>query len=168
MHKIKRNARKALQACAGRPWHDISKDGEVHIGYLYLQKYMPNNTFDTRVTIIGDRAFAFTRKNRENDFRASGSGRIDWSPEKVETRMIHEAFKNAKHLGAQTIAFDFLTEGESLAIIELTLSYASWAIDECPGHWRLNPNNSNGLEWVEGQTRAADAIFADFVADLAS
>src|SRR3972149_1538458 len=44
--------------------------------YLYFQDYLPNNTHDTRVTVIGNRAFAFIRMNRPGDFRASGSGSI--------------------------------------------------------------------------------------------
>lgn len=45
-------------------------------GYVYFQDFIPGNDFDTRVTVVGDRAFAFTRNVRPGDFRASGSGDI--------------------------------------------------------------------------------------------
>jgi hypothetical protein len=49
----------------------------------------------------------------------------------------------------------------------LTLSYASWAVRDCPGHWILHGNPESGsLEWKEGSMEPADAIFADFVASL--
>jgi hypothetical protein len=37
---------------------------ELQWGYLLLQEFVPGNEFDTRVTVIGDRAFAFRRLNR--------------------------------------------------------------------------------------------------------
>src|SRR5262249_26757951 len=43
-------------------------------GYVLFQEFMPGNDYDTRVTIIGNRAFGAVRHNRPNDFRASGSG----------------------------------------------------------------------------------------------
>ena len=43
--------------------------------YVYFQKFLPNNKYDIRIVVIGDRAFGFIRYNRENDFRASGSGK---------------------------------------------------------------------------------------------
>lgn len=46
--------------------------------YVYFQDFIPGNDFDTRVTIIGDRAFGFTRNVRPGDFRASGSGNVGY------------------------------------------------------------------------------------------
>ncbi len=34
---------------------------------------LPGNAFDTRITVIGERAFGFTQNVRPNDSRASGS-----------------------------------------------------------------------------------------------
>src|SRR5690554_2293936 len=45
-------------------------------GYVYFQEFVPNNSFDIRIIVIGDKAFAIKRMTRENDFRASGSGDI--------------------------------------------------------------------------------------------
>src|SRR6185503_17089802 len=50
---------------------------EPNTGYILLQEFLSNNKFDTRVTVIGNRAFAYRRFNRPNDFRASGSGNFD-------------------------------------------------------------------------------------------
>ncbi|MFC1816270.1 hypothetical protein ACFL0M_10085, partial [Thermodesulfobacteriota bacterium] len=59
---------------------------QIDKNYVLFQKYLPNNLFDTRVSIIGERAFAFRRFNRENDFRASGSGKIDYDISKIDLR----------------------------------------------------------------------------------
>lgn len=59
-------------------WHYIlQKD------YVYFQKFLPNNTYDIRITVIGERCFGFIRYNRENDFRASGSGKIEYDTSKI-------------------------------------------------------------------------------------
>jgi glutathione synthase/RimK-type ligase-like ATP-grasp enzyme len=76
--------------------------------YVYYQKYLPNNNFDTRVTVIGDRAFAFRRFNRTRDFRASGSGKIDYDMDSIDKRMIKIALETSEECGFQCMAFDFL------------------------------------------------------------
>ena len=50
-------------------------------GYIYFQEFIPDNDFDIRVIVIGDKAFAIKRMVRENDFRASGSGSILYEKE---------------------------------------------------------------------------------------
>ena len=42
----------------------------VEKGYILFQKFLPNNRFDTRVTVMGNRAFTYVRFNRANDFRS--------------------------------------------------------------------------------------------------
>ena len=46
-----------------RKWkkQDISYVWQRHKNYIFFQKYLPKNDFDTRVVVIGDRAFAFRR-----------------------------------------------------------------------------------------------------------
>ncbi len=79
-------------------------------GYIYFQEFLPNNTFDTRVTVIGERAFGFMRVNRPGDFRASGSGSIVYDPGKLDKRCVEIAFQVAGKLGAQSLAFEYEEE----------------------------------------------------------
>ena len=52
---------------------------ESQRSYILWQEFIPDNQRDFRVTIIGRRyAFVFWRNNRPGDFRASGSGLIDY------------------------------------------------------------------------------------------
>ena len=62
-------------------------------GYAYFQEFLEGNEFDTRVGTIGNRAFALRRFNRPGDFRASGSGIIDFDPLKIDSRCIEIAFE---------------------------------------------------------------------------
>jgi hypothetical protein len=151
-----------LKLLLGRP----VPEGLEH-GYLYLQEFLPDNPFDTRVTVIGDRAFAFRRFNRPDDFRASGSGRIDWDPAAIDPGFLRLAVATARALGTQTVCLDLLYRGTERIVCETGYTYASWAVRDCPGHWRLHGAPGSGeLEWRDGRLDPADAIFADFVDEV--
>ena len=138
-------------------------------GYFYVQEFLPGNEFDTRITVIGNRAFAFRRMNRLGDFRASGSGRIDWTPEEIDLDAVRLAYRVARQLDTQSIAVDVLRRRGEAVINEISYTYASWAVRDCPGHWRLHGAPDTGrLFWVQGSTRPEDAIFDDFVASLSA
>lgn len=163
LRRSARNMRRAVQVLQGRPSPDPGWENELHRGYLYLQEFVPRNPFDTRVTVIGDRAFGFRRLNRPNDFRASGSGQIDWDPRRVDLRTVNLAFRIANDLRAQTVAIDAINgENGEVLVLELTLTYASWAIRRCPGFWRRSSNDTHEPIWVPGSLGAEEAIFEDF------
>lgn len=154
----------ALRLLAGKP----IPSGIQH-NYLYAQEFLKGNNFDTRVTVIGNRAFAFRRFNRPGDFRASGSGRIDWDPMEIDRRMILLGFDIAKKLNTQSIAIDGLQRRDECVVGEISYTYASWAVRDCPGHWKLETSAKTGqdeLVWVDGKLRPEDAIFDDFIAAL--
>jgi glutathione synthase/RimK-type ligase-like ATP-grasp enzyme len=110
-----------------------------------FQKFLPNNLFDTRVSIIGERAFAFRRFNRKNDFRASGSGLIDYDKSGIDRRSIEIAFTISNKLRFQSMAYDFLlNEKKELEICEISYTYVDKAVYDCPGFWDKN------LDWHEG------------------
>ncbi len=139
----------------------------VQHGYLYLQEFLPNNAFDTRITVIGDRAFGYRRHNRPGDFRASGSGRFDWRTDEIDLQTVRLAFRVARQLKTQSVAIDGLRRGDQRLIGEISYTYVSWAVRECPGHWTLRGDAADGeLSWHEGKLRPEDAIFDDFVASL--
>lgn len=125
--------------------------------YAYFQEFIAENSFDTRVTVIGNRAFAFRRFNRENDFRASGSGNIDWNQTQINKECIKIAFETSKKLDVQSMAYDFLYKEGKPIIIEMSYTYADWAIEKCPGHWDQDFN------WVSGQMWPQEAQVEDFI-----
>jgi glutathione synthase/RimK-type ligase-like ATP-grasp enzyme len=127
-------------------------------GYLYTQAFLPNNTFDVRVTVIGDRAFAFTRNVRPNDFRASGSGSISYDGSRIDPRCIQIAFEVTRRIGSQSCAFDFAFDQEGAPqILEVSYAYQAKAVHDCPGHW------NSRLEWIKGHCWPQDAILEDLL-----
>ena len=138
-----------------RRWPDTQQ------GYLLVQEFLSENTFDTRVTVIGDRAFAFRRFNRPNDFRASGSGIRDLDPAGIAADAVQLAFRPARAVGAASLCVDVLRRGSEPVISEMSYYYEGFKVEACPGHWTA------GGAWHEGQLHPAKAILDDFLAKLA-
>lgn len=130
--------------------------------YALFQEFLPGNEFDTRVTVIGNRAFAYRRFNRPGDFRASGSGHFDVDPGKVDLRCVITAFAAAGKLKSQSLAFDFLFRGSEREPVvgEISYAYVDWMVEMCPGHWDA------GLNWHEGRLWPEEAHVEDFLARI--
>lgn len=123
------------------------------VGYIMFQKFIPNNQFDTRITVIGDKAFGFIRNVRPDDWRASGSGNIDYNLDKIDRECVRIAFDVSRKLNSQSTAFDFvMSQDGQPQIIEISYCYMDRAVYDCPGHW------DRDLNWVEGQVWPQDAI----------
>ncbi|MEO2058728.1 MAG: hypothetical protein ABGW76_01490 [Mesonia sp.] len=115
--------------------------GNIEKGYFYYQEFMPNNSFDTRVIVIGDRAFAIRRFTRKGDFKASGSGLIDYNFKEIDTEIIKIAFDVTTKMKAQCLAYDFVYDNSGLPkIIEVSFSFSMLAYDNCKGYWDKNLN----------------------------
>lgn len=131
------------------------------IGYVYFQDFIPNLKYDTRIVTIGNRAFAFRRMVRKNDFRASGSGLIDSEPEKINIKYIKIAFETLDKLNLQCAAYDFVSNQNGCPfIIEVSYTFPSntqFQVKDCPGHWDKN------LNWHQGRMWPQDAILDDLL-----
>lgn len=126
-------------------------------GYVYFQEFVPDNAYDTRVTVIGNRAFAFRRFNRPNDFRASGSGRLDYDISQIDLRCVQTAFEVSKKGQFQSMAYDFLIKDGQPVIGEISYTYWDKAVYDCPGHWLPD------LTWVDGHQWPEEAQIDDFL-----
>lgn len=155
--KLRRAPRTLLNILALRRSMAVQRD------YIYFQEFLAENVADTRITIIGDRAFGFLRQNRPNDFRASGSGAIVYEPSKVDKRCIQVGFQVAKRLGTQSLAFDFLLDRKGTPQIgEVSYCYMAEAVRACPGHW------DHEIGWHGGHTWPQDAILEDLLETVAN
>ncbi len=131
------------------------------LGYIYFQDFLPNNNFDTRITVIGNRAFGFTRNTRPNDFRASGSGDIDYDQNRIAKSCIKIAFDTVEKLKTQSLAFDFVFDQKmNPKIVEISYCYLNRAIYNCSGYWDYELNFHIGQIWPE------DAILEDFIREI--
>lgn len=113
-------------------------------GYVYFQDFIPNNEFDIRVIVIGNKAFAIKRLVRINDFRASGSGNILYEKHHFNQRDIKLAFEIHKKLQSQCTAMDFVYQCDIPLLVEISYGFSPEGYDSCPGYWDSN------LDWHEG------------------
>ncbi|MFH1413974.1 MAG: hypothetical protein ABIG56_03930 [Candidatus Omnitrophota bacterium] len=125
--------------------------------YVYFQEFVPENAYDTRITIIGNRAFGFIRYNREGEFRASGSGRIDYDVSKVDLEMVKIAFRVSALLKCQCMAYDFLYLDNQPVISEISYTFLDSAVHKCPGYWQPD------LKWKECHIWPEEAQVDDFI-----
>lgn len=132
-------------------------------GYAYFQEFLPGNTSDTRITVIGNRAFGFRRMVRPGDFRASGSGELDLDPSKINPRAVELAFAAAERLGTSCMAFDFIEhiDSQTPLIVEMCFGFKPEVVQQCPGHW------TSELEWKKGHIWPQDAILEDLLKGIA-
>jgi glutathione synthase/RimK-type ligase-like ATP-grasp enzyme len=112
------------------PEWQIQKDA------VLFQKFLPNNAFDIRVTVIGKRAFAYRRFVRKNDFRASGSGNFNTDPLKIDINCVKIALAISKKLNFNTMAYDFIYDEHKMPYInEISYCFVDHMVQSCPGFW---------------------------------
>ncbi len=118
--------------------------------YVLFQEFLPNNSFDTRVTVIGNKAFSFRRYNRPNDFRSSGSGLIDYDTSKIDLKIVEKSLQVSQTMNFQSMAYDFLyTQNNKIRFCEMSYTYIDEAIYRCPGYWDSNLNWHVGNYWPQ-------------------
>lgn len=128
-------------------------------GYFLVQDFMPGNTFDIRIITIGRRAFGIKRLVRKDDFRASGSGFIEYDPQQIDIRCVDIAFETTRKLKAQCVAYDFVFDTRNEArIVEINYGFAHRSYDDCPGYWDdklvFHPGKIDPCGWmIEGMLK---------------
>ena len=103
------------------------------MGYAYFQDFIPNNTFDIRVVVIGDKLMAEKRYARKGDFRASGSGLFEYGS--IPENVMKIAFETAEKLQLQSVAFDFIFDKDRPFIVEMSYGFGTHGIAHSGGYW---------------------------------
>jgi hypothetical protein len=156
---LKQSLRLAMEASSFAPperfWWQVEKN------YVYFQDFIPGNAGDTRITVIGKRAFGLRRFNRPDDFRASGSKQFDFDSSQIHLECIRLAHQISAALCAQSMAYDFLMNQRGDPVVtEMSYIYVDWAVEKCEGYW--DPN----LAWVPGHMWPEAAQVEDFLAQI--
>lgn len=121
-------------------------------GYAYFQDFIPDNTFDIRVVVIGDKAFALKRLCRENDFRASGSGKLIYDKAQIDERCIKIAFDVSGKLSFQCMSYDFVFSEGVPQIVEISYGFVYSAYEKCEGYW------GKDMVWLDKKVNAPQMI----------
>jgi len=114
------------------------------VGYVYFQEFIPNNSFDLRTIVIDNKVFAIKRNVRENDFRASGSGNIEYDKKYFSDELIQLSLDISNKLKTQCVAFDFVYKNTELLLIEVSYGFLKEGYYDCAGYWDENLNFYEG------------------------
>ncbi len=134
------------------------------IGYAYFQDYVPDSTFDIRVIVIGDMAFALKRLIRPDDFRASGSGRIVYTAEEIPRECLQISYELTRILGAQIVCYDYVqTPQGQWVILEISYGFVKEVYDACEGYWTKDLVHHPGT--IHPQQAMVDQFYASLNTD---
>lgn len=123
-----------------------------------LQEFCNNNEGDYRITVIGDYVMGVFRRNRPNDFRASGSNDCIMLNE-LPLEPAFLSWKICKDHKFVTMAFDFLKMDGKWVIIEMSYTYPIYSISRYCA-FCLNMNTG---ERIEGSPDPARLILSEIL-----
>jgi glutathione synthase/RimK-type ligase-like ATP-grasp enzyme len=122
---------------------EVEKMSGKQKGYVYFQDFIPENEYDTRLYVIGNRCFGTRRYNRKNDFRASGSNIVKNQKELFDPECIKLAFDISKKLRTQSLACDFLIQDGIYKVVEISYCFPAENTLNHPGYWDRELNWHN-------------------------
>lgn len=123
-----------------------------------VQEFCPGNTGDLRLNVIGDRVMGFRRRNRPGDFRASGSGLLDY-PSELPQDAIELAWKISTQAGFDSMAYDFVRRGDAWTILEISYAYVDAAVRDCAFYYDMKTGAKTDKRGVYPE----DFILEDFL-----
>ncbi len=95
------------------------------------QEFCSRNEGDVRVMVVGRKVFGFARGNRPDDFRASGSGKIDYVSD-LPADCVETAYRISQACGFICMAYDFIRNNrEQWVVAELSYTFLSEPPSRC-------------------------------------
>lgn len=124
--------------------------------YVHYQEFIPNNKGDLKIITIGDKyAYAYYRGNRDNDFRASGSGKNNYSPDKHNIEAILHFLKISRENNFDSMGYDLLYTKDGYVTVEISYTTVEKYLYNCEGYYELK----NGkLEFINEHTWPQELI----------
>ncbi len=126
-------------------------------GYIYFQEFIPGNDHDIRIIVIHGKAFAAKRMVRKNDFRASGSGVMQFDRILFDEDTVRLAFDLTDRLKSQCVAYDFIYDRGKPLLVEISYGFGAEARSDCTGYW------DKELNWYEGTIKPFAWMIEDFM-----
>lgn len=150
--KLKR-APEFLRTLAGARHFPHEKD------YVYLQQFIPNDGYDMKVAVVGDKCAFLVRPVRSHDFRASGGGEVFFEKKYFNKQIIESAFNVSDALGVQCMGYDYVVNKETGegVIVEMSYGFSHQAIMASGGYYDRN------LEWHDEPLNAPKELLNNLV-----
>ncbi len=119
-----------------------AKKFNVERGYVYLQEFVPNDGYDLKIVVVGDKLSFIGRNIRQGEFRASGGGDIFYEKEKVTKNVINSAFKTSEELGFECMGYDYVVDNKTGEgkIIEISYGFSHHTLLQAGGYFDRQGN----------------------------
>jgi len=129
-------------------------------GYVYFQEFIPNDGFDLKVAVVGNKINFVARRTRQDDFRASGSGFLFYDRAVVPENVVVSARDTARKMKTQSVGFDYVVDNRTNEgkIVEMSFCFSHKALRACPGHWEPD------LTWNDEPLDAAEDVIKNLIA----
>lgn len=131
-------------------------------GYVYLQEFVPNDGYDLKIVVVGDKLSFIGRNIREGEFRASGGGDLFYDKSFVTQNVIDSAFKTSDELGFKCMGYDYVVNkntGEGI-IIEISYGFSHEALLSAGGYFDRKGN------WHEEPINAPQEVIHHLILEL--
>lgn len=117
-----------------------AKKFNIERGYVYLQEFIPNDGYDLKVVVVGNKLSFIGRNIREGEFRASGGGDLFYDRNRITKDVIDSAFKTSDALGFQCMGYDYVvnTQTQKGIIIEISYGFSHQALLSAGGYFDRN------------------------------
>lgn len=122
------------------------KPSTIHSNYrnkFVIQNFIQGLSGDFKVLVFGDKYYALSRKNRDNDFRASGGGRLNYEPE-LPNGIFDFAKSVYDALNVPILSLDIAFDGNRFYLIEFQCLHFGTATLEYSTHYHCLENG----KWV--------------------
>jgi glutathione synthase/RimK-type ligase-like ATP-grasp enzyme len=119
-------------------------------GYVFFQEFIPNDGYDLKVVVVGDKLSYIARSIRKGDFRASGGGSLFFDQTLMTKNIINTAFSVSDRLDFNCMGYDFVVDnrtGEG-KIVEVSYGFSHEALLQAggffdrEGNWHEEPLNA--------------------------
>jgi len=127
--------------------------------YVFLQEFIPNNGYDLKIVVVGDKLSFIGRNIRKGEFRASGGGALFYDKDYVTKSIIDSAFRVSDSSGFQCMGYDYVVNketGEGL-IIEISYGFSHEAVLAAGGYFDRDGN------WYEEPLNAPQELLINLL-----
>lgn len=128
-------------------------------GYVFFQEFIPNDGYDLKVVVVGDKLSFLARDVRKGDFRASGGGTIKYDHSLLTKEIRDIAFRISQELNFQSMGYDFVIDNRNNTpkIVEISYGFSHLAQIGLGGHWRKSG------EWIDEPLNAPIEILENLI-----
>lgn len=134
-----------------------------HRRKFVVQQYVPNLSGDYKIVIYGEKYFVLFRENRENDFRASGSGRLSF-PKEVPLGVLDFAHQTFFAFDVPYASLDIGFDGKNCYLFEFQfVMFGQYAVER--SGWFFT-KNKNGWARRDEKTSAENELVSAVHQDI--